>query len=270
MAMFRDRSWSSERSNINLNDYLPNKRHFLPNRQVDVLSWIVYNFPIGTVMTMTDDDEFGGEKAANIKDCGTVFDVVGTGKTEAIELAPNNAEDLMALFFWRTVDLNMGAIELFADNDFWGRHHTIFLSEWAPGIVHSLRGWTMNNDIGSIRWKTLSDRQTVTLYDGEDGSGSSYSNIKGWGSFKELAKMSDVRFDDRVSSFRWDSIVPAKEIIEPFIIMASPTSNALGLTLRIDGINNSTEVQPVVVTLTNETSQTVTVESSDQHLLRNS
>ncbi|KAF7927053.1 hypothetical protein EAE99_005384 [Botrytis elliptica] len=69
-----------------------------------------------------------------------------------------------------------GAVELFADGNFTGRRTTIFLSEWESGKVHSFRNWGMNNTCSSLRWKSLGDRQTVTLYDAEEGNGIAYNN----------------------------------------------------------------------------------------------
>ncbi|CAD6439836.1 ec95a42f-2efe-4242-9a4e-ccd9845474eb [Sclerotinia trifoliorum] len=117
-----------------------------------------------------------------------------------------------------------------------------------------------------MRWHSMKDRQMAVVYDGADGTGSSYSNIKGWG-IKEVPYMWDVRFDDCISSFKWNSIVPKKEIIEPFNVMASNSSNAFGLTAVNEGVNNSSEVQAISVSLNNSTAQTTTVETSDQHVV---
>ena len=117
-----------------------------------------------------------------------------------------------------------------------------------------------------MRWKSLFDRQTATLYEGSAGNGMTYSNIKGWGSTKQLANLTDVRFNDTLSAFRWESVSPAKEIIEPFDITATDSSNSSSLTSVINGFNKTSQVQPVVVTLNNQRAQSVTVETSDQHV----
>ncbi|KAJ8069453.1 hypothetical protein OCU04_003107 [Sclerotinia nivalis] len=124
----------------------------------------------------------------------------------------------------------------------------------------------MQDAISSVRWKTLKDRQTAALYDAANGTGTSYNNIKGWGTTKEIARLSDVRLNDVVSSFKWQSVNPVKEIIEPFNIMASNSSNEGGLTSFIDASNDTDAPQAITVTLNNSTSQTVTVETSDQHV----
>ncbi|TGO57976.1 hypothetical protein BCON_0060g00500 [Botryotinia convoluta] len=233
--------------------------------QYDQTSWILYNLPLGTVMTFLAAIKTSGP-IADQSNALTCIDLVGTGRTEAADLIPAGLNDQISMFFWRTVDLNMGAIELFDAFDFTGRRSTIFLSEWPADTVHSIMNWQMQDSISSIRWKTLKDRQTAMLFDGADGTGTAYSNIKGWGTTKEVARLSDVRLNDVVSSFKWQSINPMKEIIEPFRIMASNSSNEGGLTSEIVATNNSTEIQPVTITLNNSTAQAVTIETSDQHV----
>ncbi|KAF7874882.1 hypothetical protein EAF04_002056 [Stromatinia cepivora] len=265
VALFQDPNFQGARSDLRLSDYTANQRHVIPDANYDSASVILYNLPTGTVVTLISGYKNDEGKVANLKDCGTCLDLVGTGKTVSIELWSLGINDAVSMFFWRTVDLNMGAIELFADGNFAGRRSTIFLSEWAPDTVHSLSGWSMNDSTSSMRWYSMQDRQTAIVYDGEDGTGSSYSNIKGWGT-KEVPYMWDVRFNDCISSFKWNSIVPKKEIIEPFNIMASNSSDAFGLTAVNDGVNDSSEVQAVSISLSNSTSQTTTVETTDQHV----
>lgn len=265
VALF-DTDWNSERLDILLDDYRPNQRHVIPDSQFDKTSSILYNIPIGTVMTLQNDRKREGGTVADLSDCSTCLDLVGTGTTEAITLWPVGFDNQVSMFFWRNVDLNFGAIELFEHRDFGGSRTTIFLSEWAPGTVHSLRGWIIKDQASSVRWRTLGDRQTAKLYSNDDGTGVSYSNIKGWGRTKEVSRLSTVRFNDYIGSFKWESVVPIKEIIEPLTIMASNSSNSFGLNSVVEGVNNSSEPQPVTVSLNNTTEQTTTVETSDKHV----
>ncbi|KAA8565164.1 hypothetical protein EYC84_010905 [Monilinia fructicola] len=237
MAMFQDPNYTGSRSDVRIAEYMPNKRHVVPDSQYDRTSNILWNLPIGTVITLIGCWAPGeeGKKIVDLSYGNTCLDLVG-------------------------------AVELFADGGYTGRRTTIFLSEWESGKVQSFRNWGMNNTCSSLRWHTLGDRQTVTLYDGEDGNGTSYSNIKGWGSIKEVPYMWEVRFNDCISSFRWDRIVPKKEIIAPFNIMANGASSSSGLTAVSEGVNRSSHVQPVVIELKNSDSQTITVETSDQHV----
>ncbi|KAI9642314.1 hypothetical protein NHQ30_009116 [Ciborinia camelliae] len=268
VALFTASDWVSTRTDILLNDYVPNKRHIVPSSQYDQTTYVLYNLPAGTVMTLLEAiaDSEGG-KIADLSNCHTCLDLVGTGKTESANLMECGLNDQISMFFWRTVDLNMGAIELFDADNFTGRCSTIFLSEWAPGKIHSIGKWQLQDTISSVRWRTLGDRQTASLFDSTDGAGASYSNIKGWGSTKEVERLSEVLLNDCVSAFMWDSVNPVKEIIEPFVVTASNSSDGFGLTSAVDGVNNSTEVQPVSVSLSNTTAQTITVETSDQYVM---
>src|SRR5437763_1182156 len=89
-----------------------------------------------------------------------------------------------------------GSVMLFFDDsNFGGNRSTIFLSEWNSGTLYSISDWWLQDRISSVRWKTLSDRQTAVLFDNSDGSGDQYNNIKGWGDVKEIASLPDVGFN---------------------------------------------------------------------------
>jgi hypothetical protein len=133
-----------------------------------------------------------------------LVDLVGTGRTETIDLPSGNENDCISFFFWRTVDLNMGAIEFFDDANFGGNRATVFLSEWDYEQIYSISDWWLQDRLSSIRWKTLTDRQTAVLFDNNDGSGNTYGNIKGWGDLKEIPNLDNIGFNDAVSAFRWD------------------------------------------------------------------
>lgn len=135
-------------------------------------------------------------------------------------------------------------------------------------VFHSLIGdWWITDAVSSVRWKSLNDRQAAVLADNWDGSGDNFPNIKGWGSTKESSDLGDdASFNDQMSSFRWDGIVPALEIIAPFNIVLSGGSTSSGLTSVVSGTNNSTLAQPVTVTLTNTDAQTLTVTTMDEQV----
>ncbi|KAF7953462.1 uncharacterized protein EAE97_000861 [Botrytis byssoidea] len=243
--------WNSVRTDLVLDDYVPNQRHIIPASQYDKTSWILYNMPVGTVITLLAAIKTSGP-IADQGDALTCVDLVGTGKTEAADLIQVGLNDQISMFFWRTVDLNMGAIELFDAFDFKGRRSTLFLSEWPANTVHSIVKWQLQDTVSSVRWRTLKDRQTAILYDAAEGTGISYNNIKGWGNTKEIARLSDVRLNDVVSSFKWQGINPLIRRGRSY--------------LSYRRINDSSQSQPITVTLENSTSQTVTVETSDKHV----
>lgn len=253
-------------TSIRLDDYQDSKRHVMPSIQIDKTHAVSYNLPIGTVLTLMDWIRTDTENVFDLKDCNVCIDLVGTGKTVATDLNPVGMSRAAASFFWRKVDLKIGAIELFADPNFQGRRTTLFLSEWAPGAVHSLRGWSMDDNVSSIRWYTLQDRQTATLYSGLDGNENQYNNIKSWGGFKEIANMNDVGFDDTVSSFKWEALVPEKEIIEPFVISSANTSSSFSLFSNLSGTNNTSVQQSIDISLVDTKSQTISIETSDTNV----
>ena len=266
VSLFQDNNWNSQRLDLNINDYVPNQRQTIPNFMTDQATYIAFNLPIGTVMTLMDNivPVPSGGNVADLSGCGRSVDLVGTGKTEAVDLMADNENDCISSFFWRTVDLDIGAIELFGDINFGGNRSTIFLSEWNSGTIYSITTWWLQDQISSIRWRTLNDRQTAVMFDNQDGTGNQYNNIKGWGSTKEISNLADINFNDAISAFRWDSIVPVKEIIAPFNIIASSGTGSSGLSSVVNGTNNSSVEQPVTVSIDNETAQTVTLETMDQ------
>ena len=266
VSLFQDNNWNSQRLDLNINDYVPNQRQTIPNFMTDQATYIAFNLPIGTVMTLMDNivSVPSGGNVADLSGCGRSVDLVGTGQTEAVDLMADNENDCISSFFWRTVDLDIGAIELFGDINFGGNRSTIFLSEWNSGAIYSITAWWLQDQISSIRWRTLNDRQTAAMFDNQDGTGNQYNNIKGWGSTKEISNLADINFNDAISAFRWDSIVPVKEIIAPFNIIASSGTGSSGLSSVVNGTNNSSVEQPVTVSIDNETAQTVTLETMDQ------
>lgn len=266
-AIFQDVSWTSQRLDIATNDYVSNKRQTLQLSMFDQASYVAFNLPVGTVMTLMDNVQPPSTTTVvDVGGCGRCVDLIGTGKTEAIDLIAIGMNDCISSFFWRTVDLNMGAIELFEHNYFGGIRCVIFLSEWNPGTVYPINQWWLQDKISSVRWGSLMDRQVASLFENVDGSGNQFNNIKSWGSSKEVAALSDYGFNDAVSSFRWDGINPVQEIIKPFPILATGGSGSSGLTSVITGTNNTSVSQPVTLTLNNTDAQSVTVATTDTHV----
>jgi hypothetical protein len=266
VTLFRDDNWGSQRLDINTGEFVPNQRQRVQSFMFDEATFAAFNLPLGTVMTLMDNvtPTPSGKIVADLSGCGRCVDLVGTGRTEAVDLRAVNMNDCVSAFFWREVDLDFGAIELFDDTNFGGNRSTVFLSEWNSGTIYSIQYWWLQDRISSLRWKTLNDRQTGVLFDNSDGSGDQYANIKGWGNTKEIASLPDVGFNDRASAWRWDGIVPMKEIIAPFNVVASSVSGSSGLTSVVTGTNNSPMTQPVTVVLNNSDAQTVTVATMDQ------
>jgi hypothetical protein len=266
VSVFQDDNWGSARLDLSTVDFVPDERQTIQSSMFDSATWVAFNLPVGTVMTLMDNVQpvDPSKGAADLSGCGQCVDLVGTGQTEAVDLGSVNMNDSVSSFFWRTVDLTLGAIELFGDAGFAGGRSTIFLSEWNSGTVYDLSQWWLQDALSSVRWSTLTDRQTAILFDNSNGTGNQFNNIKGWGSTKEVSNLEDLGFNDTASSFSWTAVVPMKEIIAPFNILSSTTSGSSELTSVVNGTNNSSLSQPVTVSLQNTNAQTVTVATQDQ------
>jgi len=268
VTFYADGNWGSTSCTVDIREYRANIRTLLPSLR-DGATWVAFNLPVGTVMTLTDNDvqPQAGRPVWDLYGVGRCIDLVGTGQTVGVNLIECNMNDCVSSFYFRTVNLNLGAIELFDDWDYKGGRTTIFLSDWPPGKVHSLLNWWISDRASSARWQTLNDRQTVSLYDNTDASGRSYDNIKGWGETKQIPKLGDVSFSDCISAFRWDGLVPKKEVIEKFTLdIALDPANTTDLQHVDSGTNKSTASQQRTVTLRKKSAQSVTVTSTETHV----
>lgn len=85
----------------------------------------------------------GNQPIVDPRGCGRTVELVGTGKTEAVDLTRVYMTTCVKGFWWQEVDLSIGAVEIFNGNrsrivktQAYHRQ-TIFLSEWAPGVIYS-------------------------------------------------------------------------------------------------------------------------------------
>ncbi|KAI0856629.1 hypothetical protein F4860DRAFT_492202 [Xylaria cubensis] len=271
VSLYRDsasdgNAWAGAKLDIRTSDYVPNVRHRLDSAMLDNCDYLAFNLPPGTVMTLMDDviPVSAGENVADLKRTGYSVDLVGVGYTLSVDIRQYGMGDVIASFMWRTVDLTRGAIELYFDPRFTGIRQIIFLAEFEPGVIHDLAEWAIEDDLSSVCWRTMVDRQTAALFAERDGSGASFNNISGSVAMKEVPDLSQFGFDDCISSFRWDTVNPAKEVIEPFDIAATSSSNSGALSSITTGINRSSLPQTVKISLRNSTSQTITVSTQDQ------
>ncbi|KAJ8069451.1 hypothetical protein OCU04_003105 [Sclerotinia nivalis] len=98
VALFQG-DWNSVRTDLILDDYVPNQRHIVPASQYDLTSWILYNMPVGTVMALLAAIKTDGP-IADQSNALTCIDLVGTGKTEAADLVPAGLNDQISMFFF--------------------------------------------------------------------------------------------------------------------------------------------------------------------------
>lgn len=266
VRLFQDNRWDSPSYTISLGNRAPNAEYsFSGEGMQDNATILAYNLPVGEVVTLTDNVSPRGN-VCDLGGCGRSVDLVGTGKTESCNLMALGMNDCLSAYFWRKVDMNLGAIELYEHTDYNGARTVIFLSDWEPGTVHSIGNWFMNDTASSAKWQTLSDRQICRLYEHSDASGRSYANIIGWGDSKEDSNFVRSGFNDIVSAFRWDPIVPKKEIIQPFTLSVTvDSSSSTAFTAEHSIMNDSSSPQEFDVTLSQADAETVTLTRTDTH-----
>lgn len=177
IKLFKDANWESHSRTYNMDDYKPGARQTVESDMFDVATLVLYNLPIGVVVTLMDNvaPVKKGAPPADLSNCGRCVDLVGTGETVSLDLGDVNMNDCVSSWFWRDVDLSLGAIELFEDANYTGNYATVFLSEWTPTDVHSIAEWYLQDRISSVRWRSLFDRQDATLYK-DVGGGDTYDN----------------------------------------------------------------------------------------------
>lgn len=266
VVLYRDSDWASQSYTLNINDYREGVRQSLAGTSIqDQATWIAFNLPVGTVMTLTDNAaDLDGYPVWNLRNCGRAVDLIGTGTTVGVDLTKCNMNDCISSFFWRSIQMQIGAIELFEDENFSGNRTVIFLDDWSFQTVNSIEDWYIADRASSARWRSLDSTIAASLFDNVDGSGSSYNNIMGWGGDKQLANFEDVGFNDRLSSFQWAGLIPMKEVIQPLKATVSvPTEDSFNLTTQVSGVNRSSLPVPVTLQLVNADAQTVTVSTTN-------
>lgn len=266
VKLFRDNNWQSQSYTINLNDYTSGRtQSFSGTNMQDQATWVSFNLPVGTVVTLMDNvPSSQNSNVADLSGYGRCVDLIGTGSTTGISLLDCNMNDCVSAFFWRTVDLNQGAIVLYENSNFSGSRSAIFLSEWQSNTIFSIANWYLQDKVTGVTWETLQDRQSVRLFNNADGSGSTYDNVKGWGTTKNISNLSDTGFNDVMSAFQWSGLAPKKEIIAPFSLnLTFPPGGSTALTQTTDYSNSSDKDQSFTASLSNTDSQTLTVTSTE-------
>jgi hypothetical protein len=268
VVLFRDNNWDSQSFTIKTKDFAPNQRHSISGSPMqDQATWIAFNLPPGIVVTLVDHYVPAGSSGlSDLKGAGRVVDLIGTGATKAIDLTRCNMNDCISAFFWRQVDLSMGAIELYEDVGFEGNRTVLFPAEWSVGKVISLSGWHIEDKLSSSRWDTLRDTQTAALFDNPDGSGNAYANISGYAATKEIENLKDVGFNDCASAFRWESLAPRKEEIAKFDLSLSDSDvGSDAFVAESSGKNDSSVPSTQTVSINETEAQTLTVTVSEAH-----
>ncbi|CAN9385952.1 unnamed protein product [Alternaria alternata] len=257
VSLYKNSSWTSQKLDLETKNYHSGTRHTIPGSALrDEVSWVAWCLPVGTVMTLMEHDtpRDEAESVANLRDCGRCVDLVGTGKVQTANLIAFNMNDFY------------GAIELFEASDFQGVRIAIFLSEWNSDHRIDISQWWLNDRVSSMRWKSLVDRQTAEVSQHGDGTGKRFDNLLAWQSNKEMAKMTDIAFNDGVSSVKWTAVVPCKEIIHPFKMTPDPQGGFRLYRGTNNGRNNTNVSQQSVVRIHEEKAQSITISTSDQYV----
>lgn len=265
LTMHTQASENGESWTINLDDWFPGKRHTVHSSVYDQARYVAFNLPVGVVLTLTDNIAplGAGQNAADLSGCGVCVELVGTGQTEALDLMDAGADNCVSAFFWRAVDLELGAIELFQHTGFKGNRSILFLSDWSPGEVHSIGKWWMNDKVSSARWDTLSDRVSAALLEDAEGKGDRFDNIRGLGGMKECGDLQDFHFNDKMSSFRWNGLVPKIEIIAPFKMNIPADKLQTGFFDAQTRVNGTDISQTSDVTFKKTFAKTISVSTTD-------
>lgn len=217
VLLFREADWSGPRLDLSTRKFSPGVRYDLRKRSDSRrAAWVAFNLPQGQVVTLMRRHRAlqPGQKVHDLRDVGQVTDLVGTGKTEAVDLALVDMGNAVASVFWRLIEPETGAVELYSEPGFKGNRTVLFLSEWQPGELHMLADWVIEDQLGSARWATLTGSQYCDLFRHADGLGGKYPRLRAsQTALNEAADISRRTLSDMVSAFRWDTRVAYQDTV---------------------------------------------------------
>lgn len=215
VKLFKDNNWTSTSFLIDISGYARNSPQKLYGLD-DSASMVVWNLPVGTVVTLIDSTASIDNSNVNIHSSST-YDCIGTGQTETYNLSAF-MNDCVSAFMVYEYDTRLGYVEVFEHGNFQGKRAVLFLSKYPPNTAISMRPWWTQDTISSIRWGKLADICTVEFFDNKDGTGGSFNMSFGNNPIKEIADLSNM--NDRISSFKWFSRAPMKEVFDPYVFEA--------------------------------------------------
>ncbi len=266
--LYANPHWKGNSLKISIKDVRENKRQSisgLPER--DQATWVVFNLPLGVVLTLMDNF-VPNDNCADLSNCGGCIDLCGTGETVAVDLGKVGMNDCVTAYFWRNVDMAFGAIELWENIRQGGNRNVIFLSEWQSGKKFSITRWHLQDRISSADWSTLPSTTWINMFANADGTGNSYENICGWTGIKSVSNFSDFGMNDKISSFEWGGLIPQKTVVGPIQVTYQPeTSQGLIQTSTINGINDTASPQQSQISLAKEVTTTTTVSATETHTI---
>jgi hypothetical protein len=216
-TLYADDSWSSASHSISTVNWRANYRHDLPGNVKDRATWIAFNLPVGTVMTLTDEIPPFREGAVSdlMRGTGRLVDLIGTGKTETVDLVASNMNDCASTFMWRTVDIGAGRIELYEDINYGGNRTVIFLGEWPQTQWpngHSMAEWYVNDRTSSAKFVLPANRMCQLCKNVNSQEDTAYSlgvyKSSDFSDFRNVKTVRDYGLNDCVSSFLWSETRP--------------------------------------------------------------
>lgn len=202
VILYKDSKWDNQNEYIYLNNYYATKRFAIESPLAKQATWIAFNLPVGTAMTLIEHKNLGPDANYDLSEAGKSIDLVGTGQLATVDLKAVGINDCLQAFVWRFVDLNAGVVEVYEKDNLTGNRVIIFLAEWPLGKVQNISQWYMNDKISSMRWWTILEQQKVTFYEKSDGSGKNFTITKE--KPQEYLNLNDVdKMNDKISAFDW-------------------------------------------------------------------
>jgi hypothetical protein len=211
VTFFKNDWWHGAQWEVSTGNFPAQQRHRMAKPIDDEATHVAYNLPIGTVMTLMEtmavppNDVF----IADLSHCGVCVDLIGTDQVETLNLKTVGLNDKVSAFFWREINMELGAFQVFQNDDFTGARATIFPSEWSydPKVkipVFNLHTWWLQDKVSSVKWKALDPDYQIKLYQDINGGGQVFDLLDA------VETEAPIKFvlNDKVSSWSWSKLEP--------------------------------------------------------------
>lgn len=207
VVLFADNNWTSTQWTIDTKNTLQNSPYRLPACINDNATWVAWNLPVGTFVTLSNDPFNSVETVRN----SVTFDCLGTGKTETVDLRNVGINDCVSAYMWDTFNTDLGYIACYEDRYRGGARLLIFMDRYAPNTNYDISSWWFKSRISSIDWSQLGDIISFHFWQGNNKSGQCYNNAYGWNPNKYEADMDQLGQNDMFTSFTWNYLSPKRE-----------------------------------------------------------
>lgn len=151
----------------------------------NLLLWVVFNFFVDVVVMLIEYLVLC-DNVVNVVGCGRIVDLVGIGEIQGVNFMFCGFNDIMLVWFWWKVDLDLGVIEFYEYFGYIGSCIVIFLFDWLFGKIYFMGGWFMDNFSSFVKWYMLDDCVICIIWKDE-----------GFGDRKVLVEFNKIcQFDD--------------------------------------------------------------------------